>query len=350
MEARSTVRVGGLTLSLLALGLLAACGGGGAEPAAPTFEQTLVDVSPLQGSTAGGTRVTLTGSGFTHELLEIRSVFFGSEPALEVVVESDRTITCTAPAGTLGTVVVNLFGGSLQDPLLSAGYRYVASTLFVADGPAAATPNLYRVDLDAGTWGLIGPIGYAVRGLALAGPDRLYGVEAGLPNRLIEIDAVTGRGTPVALLRDILTGAAVEVLDLTFVDGRLLARTLAGTLALIDPTSGEVKTLDQLDGPATGPGLAATESGQIYLAPEAADNELLAWDPVTGVQPAGVTLDPLGPGALDALTVQGGQLYGVELPPAGDKGVNLVRIDPETGLLWPVMDLPPHVESVAGEF
>ncbi|MGA2622142.1 MAG: Ig-like domain repeat protein, partial [Thermoguttaceae bacterium] len=61
-------------------------------------------ISPAQGSAAGGTPVTITGTNLTGATL----VDFGSQPATNVVVNSDSQITATSPAATVGTVDVTV--------------------------------------------------------------------------------------------------------------------------------------------------------------------------------------------------------------------------------------------------
>ncbi|MBN8422717.1 MAG: IPT/TIG domain-containing protein [Verrucomicrobia bacterium] len=63
---------------------------------------TLTDISPIAGSTAGGTSVTLTGTNFTGATgVTIRGV-----AATDVVVISATSIVCTTPAGTAGSASV----------------------------------------------------------------------------------------------------------------------------------------------------------------------------------------------------------------------------------------------------
>ncbi|MGK8522676.1 IPT/TIG domain-containing protein [Nocardia asteroides] len=57
---------------------------------------SLSSVSPSQGSTAGGTTVTLTGSGLTG----VTSVNFGATPAASFTVNSDNQITAVSPPGS----------------------------------------------------------------------------------------------------------------------------------------------------------------------------------------------------------------------------------------------------------
>lgn len=63
---------------------------------------TVASISPSTGSTAGGTNVTITGTGFTGAT----GVTIGGAAATDVVVNSATTITATTPAGTAGTASV----------------------------------------------------------------------------------------------------------------------------------------------------------------------------------------------------------------------------------------------------
>ncbi len=65
---------------------------------------TVTGLSPSSGSTLGGTTVTVSGSGFSAGSL---SVFFGTTQASGVTIDSDGTLTVTAPPG-MGTVHVTV--------------------------------------------------------------------------------------------------------------------------------------------------------------------------------------------------------------------------------------------------
>ena len=85
-----------------------------AAPGAVTPRVTAI--SPQFGPLAGGTLVTITGSGF--EQTAPTSVFFGLTAATDVTVVSPTTITAVSPAGS-GAVDVTVYtfgGGSLTTP------------------------------------------------------------------------------------------------------------------------------------------------------------------------------------------------------------------------------------------
>lgn len=68
----------------------------------PSAGPAITTVSPAGGLAAGGTNVTISGSGFTGAT----GVTFGGTAATSVVVVNSTTITCTAPAHAAGAVAV----------------------------------------------------------------------------------------------------------------------------------------------------------------------------------------------------------------------------------------------------
>jgi hypothetical protein len=108
----------------------------------PVPAPTLTAISPISGPAAGGTSVTITGTGF---LAGGASVAFGASAATNVIVVSDTQITVTAPAGS-GTVNVTVTTSSGTTPIGPAGaFTYIAvvlppptiTTISPASGPAA---------------------------------------------------------------------------------------------------------------------------------------------------------------------------------------------------------------------
>jgi hypothetical protein len=75
-------------------------GGGGETPLPPVVAAVL----PLTGPLAGGTAVTISGTGLTGAT----AVLFGGVPATNVVVVSDTSITATTPAHAAGPVDVTV--------------------------------------------------------------------------------------------------------------------------------------------------------------------------------------------------------------------------------------------------
>ncbi len=80
----------------------------------PTVTDTSANaISPARGSTLGGTLLTVTGTNFTGA----GGVTIGGVPATNVTVINSTTLTCIAPAGSVGTVsvVVTTVGGTNAD-------------------------------------------------------------------------------------------------------------------------------------------------------------------------------------------------------------------------------------------
>ncbi len=96
-------------------------------------------ISPSSGPAAGGTHVTITGTGFTGA----RAVDFGTTVATGLVVVNDTTITANSPTGT-GTVNVTVITQAGTSPISAAdqfNYTVVAAPTVTGisptSGPAA---------------------------------------------------------------------------------------------------------------------------------------------------------------------------------------------------------------------
>ena len=93
---------------------------------------TVTAVTPSEGAPAGGTHVTITGTGFTGA----SAVHFGANPAAEFTVESATTIHAVSPAGSeVVPVTVTIPGGtSAGDPASDFSYVPIVSSLSPAAG------------------------------------------------------------------------------------------------------------------------------------------------------------------------------------------------------------------------
>ncbi|WP_245560436.1 IPT/TIG domain-containing protein, partial [Nocardia asiatica] len=91
---------------------------------------SLSSVSPSQGSTAGGTTVTLTGSGLSG----VTSVNFGATPAASFTVNSGNQITAVSPPGS-GIVSITVTGpGGTSNPVT---FVYVVVPTITSISPTA---------------------------------------------------------------------------------------------------------------------------------------------------------------------------------------------------------------------
>lgn len=90
---------------------------------APTADETVpnvVGITPTSGPEAGGTAVTITGSGFT----DATGVTFDGNDATDFTVVSDTEITATTPAG-VGTVDVTVNKAGGVEGTLTNAFTYV---------------------------------------------------------------------------------------------------------------------------------------------------------------------------------------------------------------------------------
>jgi hypothetical protein len=100
---------------------------------------TVAGISPTSGSTAGGTQVTITGTGFTGATI----VTFGAQAAPSFTIVSDTQITATSPAGAAGTVNVTVTtpGGTSATPS-AAQFTYLTTTT-ITEVSTTALPGTY---------------------------------------------------------------------------------------------------------------------------------------------------------------------------------------------------------------
>jgi hypothetical protein len=105
---------------------------------------TVSAVSPSSGPPAGGTTVTISGSGFT----DATTVSFGGTPAASFTVNSDSQITAVSPAGS-GTVDVTVTGPSGTSAVTPADqFTYTSGP--VPPLPPPAPPTVTSVSPSSG--------------------------------------------------------------------------------------------------------------------------------------------------------------------------------------------------------
>jgi hypothetical protein len=92
---------------------------GSSTPVPPTVTK----VAPSSGPVAGGTTVTITGTGLTG----VTGVKFGTNPATNVTVVSDTSITAVSPAGTAGVSDVTVSAPSgTSNPVATDHFTYAS--------------------------------------------------------------------------------------------------------------------------------------------------------------------------------------------------------------------------------
>jgi hypothetical protein len=168
---------------------------------------TVSTLAPDRGTTAGGTTVTITGTGFTGAT----AVTFAGTPATSFTVDSATQITAVSPAGAAAgdvDVAVTTGGGTTA---LASGFRY--------EVPApVATP-------DAGTPAVAAPVAVATRrpvATRMASSSRLrrYGRAITTTDRIQVNDA--GR---YSVFYESPTGARVPMSRRSSLGTRALRRT-----------------------------------------------------------------------------------------------------------------------------
>ncbi len=92
--------------------------------APPPEGLALFSLEPRYGPLGGGTSVTLLG----QELLSGATVVFGGQSATDVVVGGPNSLSCVAPAGSLGAVDVTVSGGGESSTLPGAFHYTVVRT------------------------------------------------------------------------------------------------------------------------------------------------------------------------------------------------------------------------------
>jgi hypothetical protein len=106
----------------------------------------LTGISPSSGSSAGGTVVTLTGSGFTGTT----NVSFGEKPGSGLKVIDDSRLTIISPASRLGSFPITITNGYGTGSSLgsSTSFRYVIAPDTTTTAMGTVTPA--RSDLPEG--------------------------------------------------------------------------------------------------------------------------------------------------------------------------------------------------------
>jgi hypothetical protein len=98
-------------------------------------------IDPIEGPIAGGTNVTLTGTGFTAGA----TVTFGTTAATKVVVVNETTITADTPAGE-GVVDVIVANADGKKATASKAFTYIAASPGAGDAVDSASNAVKKDD------------------------------------------------------------------------------------------------------------------------------------------------------------------------------------------------------------
>lgn len=160
---------------------------GGFTYRVPATSPAIQAISPEQGTTAGGTLVTITGSDFRSGAV----VYFGYKPASKVTWRDYGKLEVTTPPGEEGAVDVTVINPDYGQAQKEGGFTYVSP---------GSLPEIHSVfppegSLAGGTLVTIKGVDFRVRpaGDIIEYPKVLFG------NRLAEVKSLTdGLGKPVA--------------------------------------------------------------------------------------------------------------------------------------------------------
>jgi hypothetical protein len=178
----------------------------------------ITSIAPISGPAAGGTIVTLTGTGFTGAL----AVGFGPTDASALSVMSDTTMVAVSPAGT-GTVNVTVVTPNGRSAVNSAvQFGYAGST---SDGSTS-----YYVD-PALTSQIVGSLINLVQ--ANNSPDAIAAQSILMRRLALEGDVVGSRIPPPKNISEI--GGYLNLLG-TLGETAMREQTLAGILGVAGPT------------------------------------------------------------------------------------------------------------------
>ncbi len=102
-----------------------------------TYEASpnVTSISPTAGPLAGGTAMTITGTGF----LSAATVTIGGNPCTSVVVVNSTSITCNNASHAAATVDVTVTNTDTQASTLSSSYAYQAAPTVTSVSPSAGS-------------------------------------------------------------------------------------------------------------------------------------------------------------------------------------------------------------------
>lgn len=238
---------------------------------------TVGAISPTTGSTAGGTLVTITGSGFTAGT----RVLFGGTPAPQVTVSSANVLVATTPAGAAGNVAVVVIN---------------------LDGTAGATQFQYQTTAQTGSVSItsLNPIP------SPGGSTTVYISGSGFVNgALVTLGGVSvGSGgviSPTLIVAVAPAGVNADTATVTNVDGSFASYPTGTTPGAVPAPSATQPVVTAVQPPSGSPagGTAVSISGTGFLAGATVSFGGVPASAVTVVSPTLITAiappNPAGP-------------------------------------------------------
>jgi PKD repeat protein len=273
----------------------------------------------------------------------------------------------TAAPYTVTMTARDAFGAQGTDTIALAPPRQI---LWGVDGAGRnpdgtqsghAGARLHRIDVATGTANPVGPVGFAVTGLAVDPVTNvLYGATARLspaaPFSLVRLDRATGAGTLVTPFSS-NTGVGTTLADIAFDDtGQLWGwNRETDDLYRVDATTGVVTRIGASGLSTSGCGLAFA-AGARYIAGEGNDGPLRLVDRVTGTTSVvGMLTGAPGPSGspVSAMAARAdGTLFGVVLDArSGNANVpaSLVTIDRATAAVATIGRTVNRLDAIAFE-
>ena len=98
---------------------------------------TVSSVAPSTGPIAGGTTITVSGSGFDNKT----KVTIGNSSCTFVNVTSDTSLTCTVPANSSGPVNVSVQDSLSQVTSLKSGFTYAGAPTIITVSPTSGSTS-----------------------------------------------------------------------------------------------------------------------------------------------------------------------------------------------------------------
>lgn len=234
---------------------------------------------------------------------------------------------------------------------LLLGSGSAGATLYGATGGNAFS-DLYTINPATGAAVSVGPIGFAVTGLAFDPTTGiLYGVTSNQspasPHSLITVDPATGAGTLIGDEQLGNTGIA----DITFDASGTLYGWSEGSdeLVSIDKSTGQATQLGDTGLSTYGSGIVDV-GGILYFTGQGNEQDLRTVNKATGATTVVATLNG-GPGfpgdPIAALTTDGATLYGALNTDFGDEVAFLVTIDEDSGLITEIGPVVQGLDAIA---